>query len=76
MIRNGTIVISGLLLAQLRAMSKLDNLGCAENALELIVAEALAKRPEIADLVQRKAAAAKCAESDWRKAWMIEEDQP
>jgi len=74
-IRNGSVVISGVLLAQLRAMSNLDNLGCAENALELIVAEALAKRPEIADLVKRKADAAKRAESDWRTAWMIDEDQ-
>jgi len=56
-------------------MSNLDNLGCAENALELIVAEALAKRPEIADLVKRKADAANRAESDWRTAWMIKEDQ-
>jgi hypothetical protein len=75
MIRNGTIPISGVLLSQLRAMAKLDNLGCAENALELIVSDALAKRPEIADLVKRKADAAKQAESEWRAAWKIEEDQ-
>jgi len=72
MIRNATIPISGVLLSQLRALAKLDDLGCAENALELIITEALSKRPEIADLVKRRADAAKQAESEWRTAWKRE----
>lgn len=61
------------LLSQLHSLAKIDNLGNAETAAEMILSEALAKRPETADWVKRKAAAVKQANAEWAKAWNLNE---
>ena len=75
MLRNSTILISYHGLSCLRIIAQLDGQGCAENALELILARYLDTRPEIADLAHMEQAAKKQARKDWEAKWNREEDK-
>lgn len=76
MIRKGQLLINTDILSMLHKLTKLDGLGSAENAAELLLGEALAKRPELADWVKRRELSRKRDEKEWQAAWGIGDDIP
>jgi len=68
MIRNATLLISGSLLRQARLAAELAGLDCAESWVEMTIKQALDAKPELQDLYNRREAARKRADAEWRAA--------
>jgi hypothetical protein len=68
MIRNAQLLIAYSLLRDVKLAAELDGLPCGEDWAEMVLREAIAKRPEIAELSEAIEKAKRGAKKAWRDA--------